>query len=342
MLDRRIFQRGTLFAAFGAAAFLAACGGGGGGTGGGGGGPLPTTAPTASSASATIAVGTAASTPAIPAVGNVSGSISLPAASASTSIAATSSLVPPASVIALTSALRSPQDVTTVYLYEALTLTTSVTFSGTPGFSITMPPGTNMSQNFYVAQFNAGTWDKVNAQQGVVTPGTTTVVFAGNAKPSTIAAGTYYFAFYGVLVSTPTPTATPTATPTPTPAPTATPTPTPVPTATPTPTPVPTATPTPTPVPASIVLTPSSLSFTATGSGANQTFTASETGFTGSFTTGACVSGSTTIATAVAGPNANQFTVTPVAAGSCSLPVSDGTKTANVSITVTTTTVGGN
>ena len=332
MLDRRILQRGALFAAFGAAAVLAACGGGGGGTGGGGGGPLPTTAPTASSASATIAVGTTASTPAIPAVGNVSGSVSLPAASASTSIAATSSLVPPASVIALTSALRSPQDVTTVYLYEALTFTTSVTFSGTPGFSITLPPGTNMSQKFYVAQFNAGTWDKINAQLGVVTPGTTTVVFAGSATPTTIAAGTYYFAFYGVLVSTPTPTATPTATPTPTP----------VPTATPTPTPVPTATPTPTPVPASIVLTPSSLSFTATGSAANQTFTASETGFTGAFTTGACVSGSTTVATAAPGPNANQFTVTPVAAGTCNLPVSDGTKTANVSITVTTTTVGGN
>lgn len=53
----------------------------------------------------------------------------------------------------------------------------------------------------------------------------------------------------GTVVSTATPTDTPTATPTPTDTPTATPTPTDTPTATPTPTDTPTATPTPTDTP---------------------------------------------------------------------------------------------
>lgn len=242
-------------------------------------------------------------------------------------------------MVALTASVRSPQDVTTLFFYESFAVTTNITFGGTPGFTIAMPPGTNMSQNFYVAVWNGTTWDKVNAKQGTVTPGTTTVVFPSTSTPVSLTAGTtYYFAFYGVLVSTPAPTATPTIAPTATPtiAPTATPTVAP----TATPTVAPTAT--PTVAPASIALTPSSLSFTSIGSTANQTFTASETGFTGTFTPGTCTSGTTTVATVTAGPNANQFTVTPQAAGTCNISVSDGRQTANVAVTVTTTTVGGN
>lgn len=285
--------------------------------------------PTANSASSTISVAATASTPAIPAVGNISGTVSLPAASAGagTSVAVTSSLVPPASVVALSSALRAPQDVVTPFLYEALTFSSSVTFSATPGFSITLPAGTNMTQNFYAAQLAAGAWDKVHAQLGVVSPGSTTVVFAGSASPVTIPAGTLYFAFYGVVVSTPAPSPSPTTAPT----------------ASPTSSPTTAPTSSPTTAPASIVLTPSTLSFTSTGSGANQTFSASETGYAGAFTVGACTGGSTPVATVVAGPNANQFTVTPVVAGTCTISVRDTNgQSATETVTVTTTTVGGN
>lgn len=320
MRQRNLRHGLLLLTACGVSIFVAACGGGGGGTSAGA-GSVPVPVPTANSASSTISVAATASTPAIPAVGNISGTVSLPAASAGagTSVAVTSSLVPPASVVALSSALRAPQDVVTPYLYEALTFSSSVTFSATPGFSITLPAGTNMTQNFYAAQFAAGAWDKIHAQLGVVTPGSTTVVFAGSASPVTIPAGTLYFAFYGVVVSTPAPSPSPTTAPTTAP------------------------TSSPTTAPASIVLTPSTLSFTTTGAAANQTFNASETGYAGAFTVGACAGGSTPAATVVAGPNANQFTVTPVAAGTCTISVRDTNgQSATETVTVTTTTVGGN
>jgi hypothetical protein len=124
------------------------------------------------------------------------------------------------------------------------------------------------------------------------------------------------------------PTATPTATPT---APA---------TATPTPTPTPTATPT---TAAGIVLNPTSLSFIynpqentgCSSANAAQTFTASETGFSGSF---AAVSSNTTLATVTAS-STGQFTVTPSAndktqGTSVTITVSDGGgRTANETVT---------
>ncbi len=89
-----------------------------------------------------------------------------------------------------------------------------------------------------------------------------------------------------------------------------------------------------------IVLTPPSL--TLNGSAAGH-FTASETGYTGSFTIGTCTQSSQTIATVspttASGPSAS-ITVTPVKAGTCTIAVSDSHgQTTSESVTVTTSTL---
>ncbi len=133
-----------------------------------------------------------------------------------------------------------------------------------------------------------------------------------------------------------TPTPSPTDTPTATPAPGATPTPGTTPT--PAPTAAPTAVPTLLPLP-SPVASPSSLSFTSTATGSEQSFRVTEDGFTGLFTAdGTPCNG---IANVVAGAP-GYFTVYPLAAGKCDIPVMDvlGGST-SVHVTVTTTTIGG-
>jgi hypothetical protein len=86
-----------------------------------------------------------------------------------------------------------------------------------------------------------------------------------------------------------------------------------------------------------VVPSATSLSFTALGAVAAQTFTVSETGFTGSFT---ATSSNTSVAT-VSGPTGTTptFTVTPVSGGSATITVADtqGQK-ASVTVTVTSAT----
>lgn len=150
-----------------------------------------------------------------------------------------------------------------------------------------------------------------------------------------------------VPTPTPKPTLMPTATPvpTPTPRPTATPAPTPVPTAVPTPTPTPRPTPTPTPVPTpapsgQVVLSPTHADFLGTGASFATTVNVSESNYSGSFTEdGTSCSG---IATIVAATGGHSFTVTPTAAGSCHVSVSDQSNhSATFPITVTTTIIIG-
>ena len=115
------------------------------------------------------------------------------------------------------------------------------------------------------------------------------------------------------------------------------------------PTPVVTASPTPvvtaSPGPGTISLAPNPLNFATTGAAAAQTFTASETGFSGTYsatTAAAGTAGSCSgIATISPTSGSGTFTVTPVAAGGCVFTVSDGTHTAPETINITTTTVGG-
>jgi hypothetical protein len=128
-----------------------------------------------------------------------------------------------------------------------------------------------------------------------------------------------------------------TPTPSPTPVPTATPTPS------PTPTPTPTPSPTPTPVPAAIGGSAITLNFTVAGSSAQ--FTVTENNYSGPLTAAngspSC-SGIATFAPASGtGPSAT-FTVTAVAAGTCTIVVSDnhgGSVGVNVTVTTTSGTI---
>jgi len=177
--------------------------------------------------------------------------------------------------------------------------------------------------------------------------GTAVAVSPATAAPSASPTATPHPSASPSAAASPTatPTGRPTASPTavPTSSPTAVPTasPTAVPTASPTAVPTPTATPTPPPVD----LQPSSLSFLATGSSAAQTFDATESGFSGSFTASTPAAGTANscsgIATIAPTSSAKTFTVTPVSHGHCTFSVSDGRQSSIETIDVSTTTVGG-
>jgi hypothetical protein len=138
---------------------------------------------------------------------------------------------------------------------------------------------------------------------------------------------------------TPGQTTTPTGVPTATPPVTATATPTPTPTASPTPTPTATATATPTPTPASVVPAPGSLAFTSTGAAYAQSLVIAESGYSGTFSeTDTCSSVASVGPLSAVGASYNA-TVTPTAAGSCTITVSDASAH-SVKIPVAVTTSG--
>jgi len=91
---------------------------------------------------------------------------------------------------------------------------------------------------------------------------------------------------------------------------------------TPTPTAIP---PPPTPAPP-VVVTPAALTFTQPGQ--NQTFTASEAGYTGAFTATACQPAGIASVAPVANTT-NQFTVTSQTGGQCTIGITDGVNTGN-------------
>jgi hypothetical protein len=119
----------------------------------------------------------------------------------------------------------------------------------------------------------------------------------------------------------------------------AAPTASPTPTASPSPSPTPTTAPTPTGI---VSVSPGSLALAGTGAGNALTFRASETNFTGTFTTSGCAG----VATASVGATvAGAATITVTGAGtggSCTLTVGDGLNHSTTeNITVSVTTVGG-
>ena len=101
----------------------------------------------------------------------------------------------------------------------------------------------------------------------------------------------------------------------------------------------PVPTPSPVPTPGAVTLTPSALTFTATGAAYALSTTASQSQFSGSFSAStATCSGIATISPS----SGTTFTVTPVAAGSCTFTIAGANGTsATLSVGVTTTTVGG-
>jgi hypothetical protein len=93
------------------------------------------------------------------------------------------------------------------------------------------------------------------------------------------------------------------------------------------------------PMPGTVTLSQTSLTFTAAGAANAQSTTASQANYTGTFT--ASTTTCSGIAT-IASTGSAAFSVTPVAAGTCSFTITGGNNmTATLNVVVTTTTVGG-
>jgi hypothetical protein len=85
-----------------------------------------------------------------------------------------------------------------------------------------------------------------------------------------------------------------------------------------------------------ITTSPSTLSFSALGASAAQTFTASEAGYTGTFS---ATSANPAVATVAAGTAANSFVVTPVSGGTTAVTLTDtNAQTTTVVVSVTSGT----
>jgi hypothetical protein len=101
---------------------------------------------------------------------------------------------------------------------------------------------------------------------------------------------------------------------------------------------------TPSPSPA-VNLSVPALAFIATGAGNAQTVSASQAGFSGSFTAATAASGqagSCSGVATIAAAGTNSFTVTPSGSGACTFTITGaGGMTASLGITVTVTVFGG-
>jgi len=252
-----------------------------------------------------------------------------PAVASGTTVTLTESTVSPTGLPTLQGLARRPESGTvsdTPLVYIEAVFSNAVTMNGQLGFTTPLPSGSNPNAGpYYVAALPLGAtpaWSLAIEGPGVVSG--TTVSFTPPVAQVTFAASTpYYYVIYqavGGSVPTPAPTLSPT----------------PVPTLSPTPAPTLSPTPSPTPTPAPVGLSPASLSFTNLGAGNAQSVTAAQSGFTGTFTaSGAnCTQGSTTVAT-IASTSSNAFSVTPTAAGSCSVTITGSGASATLSVSVT-------
>jgi hypothetical protein len=197
--------------------------------------------------------------------------------------------------------VRSASDANrSVLLFVSLKFSSTITLSGAPAFTFTVPSAAIVpGANYFVAMFDptnrAAGWQL--GFEGPATINGTTLTFTGSTTPFTLVGGqTYYFALYATSRIVAPPTAAPTATPTATASPTST----------------PTATPTPTPTPGTPVASVTSMSFTQPGS--TQTFTINETNYAGAFT----VTSSNALVAAVSPSSGTASTTFTVTAGSVS------------------------
>lgn len=91
---------------------------------------------------------------------------------------------------------------------------------------------------------------------------------------------------------------------------------------------------------APLVVTPTSMNFIALGAGTEQTFTATEAGYTGSMSENDTCAGIATVAPAGSITGASvAYNVTPLAAGSCGIAITDASSQ-KVNITISVTTSG--
>jgi hypothetical protein len=325
---------------------LSGCGGGGGGGGTAGSpgspptaAPTPTPVPTApppavSSSSGTVSSSGPTTVFLPPVAGGVSGSLLLTAASTTATIALTLSATPPAGAPALQSDHRVVRAIgapATGLAYLTAQSSADVSFNSTFGANISVP-GTVSGAEYLVmfdpANPNAG-WHVVSG------PGTAAAGIArglASINLSFTKGATYDFALIstGATLTLPLPSPTPSAppSPTPTPAPTPTPTPTPAPTETPTPT--------PTPTPGPVVVSIPSLQFLGVGSAYAKTIVVTQANYNGQFALGgaSCNSITTTDVTT----SLQNFTITPLAVGTCAYTLTGGGG-AQTTLPVTVTTV---
>ncbi len=275
-----------------------------------------------------------------PAAGGVSGSIVLTAASAAATVTLTLSATPPSGAPSLQSSRRLARTIgapAAGLAYLTAQSSADVSFNSTFGANIAVPGPVNGAE--YLVMYDPGNpglgWTLVSMAGS---PGAGIPAGFGNIILNFAKGTTYDFALIATQSSLTLPLPSPTPSATPSPSPTATPSPTP--TLTPSPTPAPTATPAPTPTPAPVVVSAPSLRFVGTGSTFATTIVVTQANYSGNFALGGTsCNGITTADTASSLQN---FTITPVAAGTCTYTVTGGGGAQTVlPVTVTTLTVGG-
>jgi hypothetical protein len=164
------------------------------------------TGTTSQTASRTYPMSSSAASYDLPPVGGFSGSVALPAAPipANASLRLTSSLQAPPGAPNILGTRRRPQSTGTlnVYFYTTIQLSTTVTFSTLPGFSITLPSTIDTTnQQFFYAISDPTQTDAVLhfRTEGPGTVSGQTLTFAPSSTPLTLQAGLpYVVAFFAV------------------------------------------------------------------------------------------------------------------------------------------------
>ena len=342
---------------------LCSCGGGGGTVGPFGLVPIAAPTPTAPPPAVSSSAGTvSASGPTTimlpPAAGGISGSMLLTAASTTATIALTLSATPPNGAPSLQNDRRVVRTIggSAISLaYLTAQSSADVTFNSTIGANISVPgpvTGTEYLVLYDPANPGAG-WIVVS---GAGTAGAGIAPGRGTIVVSFTKGATYVFALISTQATltlqspsplpTPSasPTPTPTALPTPSPAPSPTPSPTPSPASTASPSPTPTRTPTPAPTgtaaPAPVLVNGPALQFAATGPAYAKTIAVVQANYDGQFSLSGTSCNGIAVADTTTSPQ--NFTITPLAAGSCTYTVTGGggsQTTLPVAVTTTTATI---
>ena len=255
-------------------------------------------------------------------------------ASTTATVALTLSATPPGGAPALQSDQRLARSIgasATGLAYLTAQSSADVSFNSTFGANISVPGPVSGTE--YLVMF-----DPANPAAGwtlVSVPGTAGAGIArglGNIVMSFAKGATYDFALISTQAAltlplpSPTPSSTPAATPTPTP--------------TPVPTPTPAPTPTPTPTPAPVIANLPSLQFLAVGAPFAKTIAVTQANYGGPFV----LSGESCNGIAATDTTTSQlnFTITPLAAGTCSYTLTGGGGAQTVlPVTVTTLTLDG-
>lgn len=207
-------------------------------------------------------------------------------------------------------------------------------------FNLPSPPGVTA-----YAFSGQPAWLDITPSSGTLEPGQLTPISVRAtcpATPGTLSGSVHITTTPLFRLSDLAVTLTCTAAP-PTPNPSPSPNPAPSPTPSPTPAPNPPGPPPPPPPPVHpLVVSPDHLDFTDAASSSARILMVTRAGETASITPGAACAGVVSVSPGSGAAPGASFTVTPLAAGRCTLTFTSGDQSASVPITVTTTSVGVN